>query len=136
VPVQGRGRWGRRGGQGHPCGGKGVGGLALAGVLVAPEQVALGGDRHSGQVHRAALADSRQERHVRAEQLPEAGSDHGVRFRHGHAGTHQAGRGAVRGLEHRVDLGLHGGRVFLHVDAERQQTAGGRTGHRHVCRAG
>ncbi len=80
---------------------------------------------------------------MRAQQLPETGSDDRVGLGHRHTGAHQAGRGAVRRFEHGVDLGLHGGRVFLHVDAEGQQAAGGRagrgdvgsTGHRQQHRA-
>src|SRR5690606_22805385 len=40
-------------------------------------------------------------------------------------GAHQPGRAAVGGFEDRVDLGLHGGGVFLEVHPERQQPAGG-----------
>ena len=43
------------------------------------------------------------------------------------AGADQARSAAVGGLEHRVHLGLDGGRVFLQVDAERQQAAGRRS---------
>lgn len=67
-----------------------------------------------------------------AQQLPEAGSDDRVGFGHRHAGAHQAGRGAVGGFEHRVDLGLCRGRVFLQVDAQGQQTAGGAARRRRV----
>lgn len=105
-------------------------------VLVAPDQVALRGDRHVGELHRPPLTDGCQQRHVRAEQLPEPCSDDRVGFRYRDPGAHQAGRGAVGGLEHRVDLGLYGGRVLMDVDAEGQETAGGRAGHRHVGRAG
>lgn len=132
MPVQGSGRRVTGGGQGDAGGGEGVGGLALACVLVAPDQVALGGDRHVGEVHRAAFADGCQERHVRAEQLPEACSDDRVGLRHRYPGAHQTRRGAVRGLEHRVDLGLHGGRVFMDVYAEGQEAPGGRTCHGHI----
>jgi hypothetical protein len=55
-----------------------------------------------------------------AEQLPDADSDDGVRFRSRDTGANQARRGAVGGLEHRVDLGLYGGRVFVQVDAKGQ----------------
>ena len=64
------------------------------------------------------------------------GADDGVGLRRRHAGPHQAGRAAVRGLEHRVHLGLHGGRVLLQVDAEGQQPAGGRPGRGATGRSG
>ena len=73
---------------------------------------------------------------MRAEQLPHAGADDGVRFRGRDARAHQARPGAVGGLEDRVDLGLYGGRVFLQVDAEGEQAAGRRPGRGRAGRAG
>lgn len=73
---------------------------------------------------------------MRAEKLPQAGSEHRVGLRYRHAGPDQAGRGAIRWLEHRVDLGLPGGAVFLHVNAEGQEAAGGRATYRRLGAAG
>ena len=75
VPVQRHGRRVGGGGQGDPGGGERVGGLPWPRVVVAPDQVALGGDRHAGEVHGPARAAGGEQRHVRAEQLPDAGPD-------------------------------------------------------------
>ena len=137
VPVQRCGRRVGGGGQGDAGGGERVGGFPRASVIVAPDQVALGGDRHVRDVHRAAL------RHTAASSdmcgrsscqtpAPMTVSGFGAETLR----AHQARHGAVGGLEDRVDLSLDGGRVFLQVDAERQQAAGRRPGRGRAGRAG